>query len=259
MKNYDYKNVMVDTYDFSPFMAKDKDKIANPFYLSECEKAGKNVLIYGSATGILAVPLVKRGFKVDCIDISPEMLGYIKEKLQNEDESVKNNINLIEANMITYLGDKKYDVIALPDNVLLAATTFTDQMNLLKNAKLQLRDGGKLIFDIFTADRKIVADRYETSSCEFFTNKKTHYFCTRYTTVNPLLQVLTIKFMHKILNDNDEVEKEYFSKIKFRYIYPAELVLMLKYNGFTINHIYGDFNRNIRTNFEDLQVVVATS
>lgn len=258
MKNYNYTKIMVETYEHSPFMSCNR-KEANDFYVNEVLKAGKNVLEYGTATGLLTIPLARAGVLVDSVDISPDMHEYVIERINNEDDLVKENINLILADMIEYKTDKKYDSIIIADNVLLAAGSLEKQIKFLKNARTHLKKGGKLILDIFTPDLDIIANGKDSQSCNFKIEKINRmYHAQIFTLVNPLKQILSIDFFHEVIEDDMTIKDKHYSHVDFRYLYPSELSLLLSLCGFKIESIYENFDYKPKCEYKTMQVVIAT-
>lgn len=61
-----------------------------PFFLNETRKTSGEVLELMSGTGRVSLPLVEAGVRLTCVDVSPEMLAILREKLKqrNLDASV---------------------------------------------------------------------------------------------------------------------------------------------------------------------------
>lgn len=258
MKDYNYTKIMVETYEYSPFMSNNRGK-ANEFYVNEVLKSGKTVLEYGTATGLLTIPLAKAGVSVDSVDISPDMQEYVIDRINKEGKYVGENINLILSDMSEYRSEKKYDAVIIADNVLLAAGSLEKQIKTLKNAKAHMKKGSKLILDIFTPDTKIIAEGSTHQSCTFrIPHLNKTYYAQMSGLVNPLKQTLAIDFIHEVIEENMMMKDRYYSHVDFRYIYPSELILLLNLCGFKIEKIYGNFNYEPKREYESMQVVVAT-
>lgn len=255
MKDYDYKKMLVESYEFSPYMAKERKEnndISN-FYIKEAQESGINILEFGTATGLLTIPLAKAGFIIDTVDISYEMHKYVTKKINMEHDYIKNSINLINSDILDFTSDKKYDTIIMADNLFLAITDLEQQLNLLKKAHSLLADRGKLLMDIFTPDLNEIANGNSRNKEEFYIGKS-KYVTERFVRVNPLNQLLHIKFIHTMPDNDIFVDK---SSITFRYIYPDELKLLLRMANFSDFKIYDDFNWNIKRKYNSLQVVSA--
>jgi SAM-dependent methyltransferase len=258
MKDYSYADIMVDTYEYSPFMSLNRE-VANKFYVDEAKKNGKRVLEFGTATGLLTLPLAREGLYIESIDVSPEMQDHVRKRLEDEPEEVRKNVKLILTDMSKYQNkDEKFDTVIVADNVLLAAGSLNNQLLTLKNAYRNLRDGGKLILDIFTPDIKLLANGQDRQDITFFVpalNKQV--FAHTYSKIDLLTQMLAIDIVHEELDENDLIGKRHFSHIDFRYIFPTELILMLNSCKFKITNIYGDFDHNKKTSYDSMQVVIA--
>lgn len=259
MEKNGYSDIMIDIYEVSPFMSANREK-ANKFYVTEAKKNGSKVLEFGTATGLLTIPLASEGLYVESVDMSQDMYNYTKQRISSESKQVGNNINLILSDMITYRNnDIEFDTVILADNVLLAANDFNKQILTLKNAYRHLRKGGKLILDIFTPDFAILSKEFDRQDEVFFVpSLNKNVFAHTYVKVNQLKQMLEIDFVHEVLDENNIIDKRHLSHVSFRYIFPTELLLMLNQCNFKVEDLYGDFNYNKKNNYKSLQVVIAT-
>lgn len=258
MTNNNYTDILVDIYEVSPFMSANREE-ATDFYINEAKKNGEKVLEFGTATGLLTIPLAKNGLYVETVDISKEMHHIVEKKIKDDNSMLRSNINLVLEDMITYKNESiKFDTVIIADNALLAADTFNKQIKVLKNAYNHLKKGGKLILDIFSPDIELLAKGYDIKSDTFYVpNLDKFVFAQTFTQVHQLPQILDISFTHDEIGQNNIVDKRHVSNIKFRYIFPMELILMLNLCKFKINNIYGDFNYGKRKNPKSKQILIA--
>ena len=95
-----------------------------------------NVLDVGAGAGIHAMYLQDQGFDVDCIDVSPGAVEYLKA-------------NELKAERINFfsLKDKQYDTILMLMNGIGIAGKLTNLETTLAHAKTLLKPGGKILCD----------------------------------------------------------------------------------------------------------------
>jgi hypothetical protein len=75
MPAMDY-SIIADLYDVYA-----RTELDVPFFLQESQVC-RSVLELASGTGRLSLPLIEAGVPLSCLDNSPEMLGYLRRKLQ---------------------------------------------------------------------------------------------------------------------------------------------------------------------------------
>ena len=84
------------------------------------------------------------------MDISPEMLDFVRERLAAEPPEVRERVTLHQDDMREFALNTKFATAVLPGNALLAATTIEDQLRTLRSVHRHLVDGGTLILDVFS-------------------------------------------------------------------------------------------------------------
>lgn len=248
MNKYSYKDILVKTYDYCPYLSKYRAEVdyASPFYIENARKCGNEILEFGFATGLLTVPLVEAGFFVDSVDISEEMFEVTKEKLSRLDDATQKRANLILGNMLDYNCDKKYNLIAMADSLLLALTSFDGQIALLKKANSLLRLGGVLAFDIFPPNLKVIGEGTHHDFSRFKLADGTKYIVKREEVIDSIRQFHYINLYFDELDRNAQVVNSTATRIKYRYIYQYELELMLRINGFEVISIDHNFDDKVK-------------
>jgi SAM-dependent methyltransferase len=257
-RGYTYHRQLADVYEHSPFFGRDSQARIQ-FYIDEAQSAGGPVLEVGAATGLYTLALARVGLQVQSLDISPEMLQFVQERLDQESRETQAHVTLTQADMRSFQLDTKFRTALLPGNVLLAATSIEDQLRTLRCVNEHLEENGTLILDVFAPDRALIGRGADYSWCQFSVpHTGTTYFCHRHVNVEPFQQLLRIRFIHEELDDDGNLSDRRVDVINFRYIYPNELRLALHIAGFRIKHMYGDFsNRQTKADYDGYVVVVA--
>ncbi len=106
----------------------------------------KTVLELGSGTGIHAMHLVKRGYDVTGVEISPTMIKIASSKLKNKPPS---NPLFIEGDIRNIRLNQTYDAVIALFHVISYQTTNADVMAAFETARKHLTPGGIFIFDIW--------------------------------------------------------------------------------------------------------------
>lgn len=196
--NKDYKNEV----DFLMNFIKEKDEIID----------------IGCGTGIHASLIANKGFEVEGLDISNEMLDIAKTRL---------NSKLYLQNILDINIDKKYDVIISMFAVLNHLKDVKDLEKCLFNLKNILKDDGKIIIDLHNP----------TSS-----GSKIDYFENMVRTMewnyDSILKIEKSKIIFEIGN------KKYIDSHIFKIFTIDEVKECCKNVGLEIKNIYENYNIN---------------
>lgn len=115
------------------------------YYMERLEKVDGRILEPAVGTGRLLVPLLEQGFQVDGFDVSVDMLEICRENCRKRGLST----TLFEAKMETFSLDVKYGAIVIPTGTFLLLHEREKSLQALQNFHYHLKDGGKLIVDLF--------------------------------------------------------------------------------------------------------------
>jgi SAM-dependent methyltransferase len=143
-----FKQGYADQYDL---FYKDKD------YQSECDLIEKvfhryskepirTILDLGCGTGNHSIPLAKRGYHVNGVDLSENMLSSARAKI----EKGKNNPPVFSQGDIRTVDlGKQFDAVLMMFAVLGYQLSNEDVLSSLHTARMHLRPGGLFIFDVW--------------------------------------------------------------------------------------------------------------
>lgn len=233
MEDVAYDKFIAEIYDDSPCFGKarssEPDKF-NGFYLRELSKP-QTILEFGSGTGPLTIPLARMGHKIDSVDISNHMHNVIKKKLKEEPENVRQNINLIEADALTFSKPEKYQSLVMPEGIIIALPDATQQVKLLQSCNRNLVVGGRIYFDFFQPNYKVIYNKTVTEHTRFRTKSGVLYILSityeneEYSQIQGWYMTYT-----RIVHGIEEEKIKVF--LQFRYIFYSELLLLLEKCGF---------------------------
>lgn len=105
------------------------------------DRAAGRVLIVGSGQGLVATTLLEQAAEPVCIDCSPSMARYARERYGIETEVV---------NFIDYeTGVERFDTILVNTGVLYSAFLAAHRQHLTEKLSFCLRNGGRLLLSFF--------------------------------------------------------------------------------------------------------------
>lgn len=234
-----YEEFLSRIYDDSPYFGQGRSKepeVFNGFYFEHLKDKQKRILEFGSGTGMLTVPLARKGFKLDSVDISPYMHQVLAEKLEKEDRKVVENVNQIVADAITYQADELYDSIVMPEGILIAIPDAKLQMDLLRSCNRNLKTGGRIYTDFFQPRYHVIYHQEISEFSRFRTqNGELYLFNINYTS-DQYTQVQNWNVIYTRMENEKEVETIELN-VKFRYLFYSEIKLMLTLCGFKVIEI----------------------
>lgn len=107
----------------------------------------ESILELGSGTGSHALILAEKGYLVDGIDLSSEMLAVANERRRNLSENIAQRVNFIQGDVKKIRTQKKYDVVISLFHVMSYQVSNEDLHSAFETAKQHLKPGGILLFD----------------------------------------------------------------------------------------------------------------
>lgn len=201
-------------------------------------------------TGRLTIPIAKEHHDIMGLDISKPFLKHAEKKASEEDIY----IDWIRGDMRRFSFEKNFGLIFVSYNSIHHILTLDALERVLKNVKEHLKKDGRFIVEFFNPDLEILnrdpEEKHESatyqdpdSGGEIKIMEKTRYHRAR--------QLIDLTWFYE---SGDEVlmTREWTIRAWF----PKEVDTVLKYNGFKIEHKYGDFDKTPFTNNSGQQIIV---
>jgi SAM-dependent methyltransferase len=219
------------------------------------ETVGDPVLELGCGTGRVLAHLADLELRLTGVDNSSAMLERARSRLDGAAR-----IHLVEAGMdATSLPDKTYGVVLLALNTLMHASTVDGQRRVLAEAFRVLDPRGQLFIDlpnplsgaIDFVDHQVVQEgTWEGEPV----GRPVSKFSSR--VVHRAEQVIQTHVWYDITGDAGRLSRIH-SRFDLRYVYPAELLLMLELVGFIEPKLYGTYELDPFTDSSPRLVVTA--
>ncbi|MEI3037579.1 MAG: class I SAM-dependent methyltransferase [Victivallales bacterium] len=205
------------------------------FYLSYAEK-GQKILEPLCGSGRFLVPFMERGFDIDGMDSSIEMLEKLKQKAPDA--------KIIHADILEYSSNKKYDYIFISSGSVSLFTNIEQCKSILKKLKDLLAPKGRFVFAVDTvADRCADDDDYKISvsvknrqGFDLVLKTKNYYAPQTHTQFSPGKYELY---------DGDKLLQQELMDFQTHLYELGELEPYLKDIGFTSITVYSSFDKNV--------------
>lgn len=190
-------------------------------------KNPKNILDIGCGTGGHLIPLVKRGYSLVGLDISPTMLIFTREKLNK----LGLDAELYNEDIRAFDLKKRFDSCLCMFAVLNYVTTNEGLLRSLKNIRSHLNDGGLLIFDFWYGPAVLNIK----PSMRFKEVERGGVKVLR--TVKPEMDVnqhICKSHYHLIAMKGKEILDDIKETHVLRYLFPLEIQYILEVNKFEL-------------------------
>lgn len=144
------------------------------YYIENAFCVGERVLeIACGDGGNYMIPMAKKGFKVDGVEISESMLERFYENIEKLPTRIKKNLRIFQEDIFEYEPDGLYDLIILPSTTICLLADEDRLPKLFDKIFSWLRPGGRFMFDYRTD--QILGSQY-TSNIISTCNREHQYF-----------------------------------------------------------------------------------
>jgi len=218
-----------------------------PLYVELARQEGGRVLEVACGSGRVLVPLVRAGFDVVGLDVSPHMLALARQKLDSQ-PNLAGQARLIEGDMRTFeVADRQFDLATLAVKSFAYLTEAEDQLRCLRRVAAHLRPGGLLAIDFLhprpdwlgaaagsmrddlvqhVPERRVTVSRVESV-----------------VSTDLARQVRTIRSAYEVIDQDGSLIAKRFVEWPYRWTYRFEAEHLLERAGFKLEAVYGDYQR----------------
>ena len=220
------------------------------FYLKQAEKYGEPVMELACGTGRITLSIAEKGLKVYGLELMPPMLEQAEAKAREKNIDV----TLIRGDMRNFKIDRKFKLIILPFNSISHLYDLESIKSCFTCIREHLAPDGRFIIDHFNPSLKILIrepEKLYPVSKYIDPYGKGEVIITENNVYDEATQVNMIKWHYKI------GEEEFIEELNMRIFYPQELNALLYYNGFEIEHKFGNFKEEPFTSKSMTQVIIS--
>jgi len=227
-----------------------------PFYLDlarESHARGLPVLELGAGTGRVTLPIARQGIDIVGLDNAAPMLDIARANSAGLD-----NVQWVQADMANFELNQRFGLVIIPFRSFLLLTTVAQQLSCLRTLHRHLVDGGRLALNFFNPDIAIIAAGLERRDLWERATPAPHHerwSRRRYDTAAQELQQDDIE--HE-LTDEGAIITRIERNLRLRYVFRYEMQHLLSVTGFTVDSLYGWFDRRDFTSDSAEMVWIAT-
>lgn len=227
-----------------------RDSTDHQYFLRKILEAKGTVLEIGTGTGRFFIDALKQGADIYGIDISPEMIKILKDKLPEKEH---HRVQVLD--ICNFKLQQRFDLIIAPFRVFMHLLSVVEQHKALESVYAHLNPSGIFIFDLFVPNLKMLHEglnNHKDFEGEYEPGKK----LVRYSSMwaDPINQISYVTF--KLVWDEDGVEKTEEWKTNLRFFFRYELEHLIKQSDFKLVNILGDFEEgNLNKDSKEFIVV----
>lgn len=213
------------------------------YYYNQLKDVKGEILEAGVGTGRLLIPLIKKGLRLDGVDISPHMLDICRENCKKH--SVETSLYLQD--LVDLDINKKYDAIIMPTGSFCLIDGMDQIKKLLVSFENHLSKNGRIILDlIFPIDFEKGEEVYHTKI-----DDRTNIILYSYSREIDLVEQKTYSLNKYEKWQDDKLIDTEIAEFNLSWYGVNEFIYILKDLGFTnIGYDFGygdDTNKSIIT------------
>ncbi len=216
-----------------------------PFWQSLAEATAGPALELACGTGRLLLPLARAGTEAVGLDASPSMLAVAGRKLAQEPPEVQARCRLVEGSMAGFSLGEQFGLIYLPARAFQFLLAPEEQRSCLACCARHLRPDGLLAIDVFRPElSRLTADGgVEEAPAEFPGPEGMAVRWSAHTDYDIANQRLRSRWRYERTAPGGETTiSEHL--LELRYFFRFEMEWMLEACGFTVEELYGSFDRS---------------
>lgn len=227
------------------------------FYVELARDSKGPVLELGAGTGRVALEIARAGTKIVALEPVPAMLARAREKASKLPKSAQACLTLRTGDLRSVRLKQQFSLVIAPFNVFMHLYTQSDIERALTTVKRHLAPRGRFVFDVSMPDLRAMVRSpgrlYKGPRVVAPLSGHTYDYFEAFQ-YDAVRQVQLVSMIFQSTSELSDLRTVPLSQRQF---FPAELVMLLHYNGFSIEQRWGDFSRAPLTNDSESQIVVA--
>jgi trans-aconitate methyltransferase len=194
------------------------------------------------------------------IDNSPEMLARLESVQLNTPTRARLNISIVRADMTDFNVSGSFKLAIMPFNTFMHLLTLEDQIAALTCIHKHLQPGAALALDVSSPGAAYAAPAGEQGLTLERTFVDGERMVQQFSSVaiDRAAQLAHITWLYDAVAPDGAVQRA-IVPLTLRYTFPGEMRLLLEKCGFTLAHLYGDYQRAPFADGSPRMIVVATA
>jgi SAM-dependent methyltransferase len=224
-----------------------RDRADVEFFVDAARESGGPVLEVGCGTGRVLIPTARAGIEITGLDLSTQMLGICREKLDREPRDVRARVQLVQHDMRTFDLGRTFKLITVPFRPFQHLITVADQRACLESIRRHLAADGRFILDLFNPSLEALT-RHEGAKeygeePEFSTPDGRRVVRThRIVNHDRANQVNDVELVYYVTRPDGSRERMVHA-FQMRYLFRFEVEHLLTTCGFVVEQLYSGYGK----------------
>ncbi|HEX7319228.1 MAG TPA: class I SAM-dependent methyltransferase [bacterium] len=229
-----------------------------PFYVAYVKKCRGEVLELACGTGRVLIPIARAGARITGLDISREMLGIARTKVDHLGKAIQKRVNLVQGDMTDFRFHRKFALIIIAFRSFQSLVDKKAQGECLVCINRHLVKKGLLILDLFVPRHDLLAQVRRNVYLGKFYDPEKKVQVDRRAKDKYDLAAQTLK-EHRYYEWTDNKRHLYRQVWSFdlSYLFRYEAELLLEKYGFKVVDVFGDFKKSPYNYYSGEQIFVA--
>ena len=217
------------------------------FYVEEARAVDGPVLELGCGSGRVLFAMAAAGIPAVGLETDEELLARARQRLSSADAETQRNVKLVAGDMRAFALGRSFGLIAIPYRTFQHLLTPVDQTQSLECIRSHLRQGGRLVFNIFDPLQDMArfgldqALRRETDFIDPGTGHQIVVWYSRH--YDPQVQLMEQELIYDEVDEQGQAVGRTYGRLTLRYSSRWEVQYLLERGGFVVEALYGDFGR----------------
>lgn len=196
--------------------------------LNEYQPNTESILELGCGTGSHALILAEKGYQVDGVDLSPEMLKVLDERIQKLPPEITEKTSFWQGDIQSIRTGKKYDAVISLFHVMSYQTSNEALNAAFETAKEHLNPGGIFLFDCWYGPA-VLSDRPVTR-IKRLEDKQTSIVRIAEPGMSPNENLVEVNYQIFLSDRNDSTQNHFHETHSMRYLFQPEVKTLLEKN-----------------------------
>jgi SAM-dependent methyltransferase len=198
--------------------------------LSEYKPNIESILELGCGTGNHALVLAEKGYQVDGVDLSNDMLQVFSERLQSMPSTVTSKVNFRHGDIQHVRMGKKYDAVISLFHVMSYQTSNEALSAAFATAKDHLKPGGLFLFDCWYGPA--VLNDCPVTRIKRLDDEQTSIVRIAEPVMFPNENLVEVNYQIFLINKDNLKQDNFHETHSMRYLFQPEVKVLLEKNQF---------------------------
>jgi SAM-dependent methyltransferase len=229
------------------------------FWLDLAETHGDPILELGCGSGRVLLHLARRGHAITGVDNSPEMLALLEAKLkQASTKHIAVPPTRLAASLHDFQTTESFKLAIMPFNTFMHLLTLEAQTAALVNIRQHLAVGAPLALDMPNPGDAYAGPEPGLALERTFRDGASTVQQFSCIALDRAAQLAHITWLYDAIAPGGAVQRTVVP-LTLRYTFPGEMRLLVERCGFTLTHLYGDYDCSPLADGSPRMIVVATA